>query len=260
MFRRLLFVITAATVALAGCTSAPAAPTASPLTDPKDILTKSVLTLKDLKTMHFHADVTGNLNLDLMGTGNASPIDLKGTSADGDIDIPNKKIHISFGAPLLLNLAGDIIVIGDTTYMKVTPILGTKYMKSTSTSSGDPIASATDMQKTVDELNKFLNEPGVTPTKQADEKCGDKDCYRVSMNLTSEQLGGVTGGLSSSAPSGTGKVDVWVQKNDLRPAKISIDAAAGDQGTVNVTFTISNYDAPVTVNAPADADIAPAAS
>jgi hypothetical protein len=258
MFRRLLFVITAATVALAGCSAAPAA--APALTDPKDILTKSVLTLKDLKTLHFHADVNGSVKLDLTGSGTAGDLPLKGTTADGDIDIPNKKIHISFGAPALLNLAGDIIVIGDTTYMKVTPILGTKYTKTTSTSSGDPIASATDMQKTVDELNKFLNTPGVAPTKLPDEKCGDKDCYRVSMNLTSDQLGGVTGGLSSGAPSGTGKVDIWVQKNDLRPAKISVDAAAGDMGTVNVTFTISNYDAAVTVNAPADADIEPAAS
>jgi hypothetical protein len=257
MFRRLLFVATAATVAFAGCTSTPAAPA---LTDPKDILTKSVLTLKDIKSMHFHADVSGTVKLDLTGTGNAGALDLKGTTADGDIDISNKKLHISFGAPALLGVAGDVIVIGDTTYAKVTPFLGTKYMKSTSTSSTDPITSATDPLKTIDEINKFLDTPGVAPTKQADEKCGDKDCYRVSMNLTSEQLSGVTSGLSSAAPTGTGKIDVWVQKNDLRPAKISVDATAGDQGTVNLTMTISNYDAAVTVNPPADADIAPAAS
>src|SRR6185312_9920756 len=109
---------------------------------------------------------------------------------------------------------------------------------------------------TIDELNKFLNQPGVAPTKQADEKCGDKDCYHVSLNLTSDQLSGVTSGLGSAAPSGTGTVDVWVQKTDMRPAKLTIAANAGDQGTVNVTTTLSNYDQPVTINPPADSDIA----
>jgi lipoprotein LprG len=258
MFRRLLFLMTAATVALAACSSGtPAAPA---LTDPKDILTKTALTLKDIKTMHLHADVGGSVKLDLTGSGNAAPLDLKGTTADGDIDITNKKFHLSFGAPALLGLAADIIVIGDTTYTKVTPFLGEKYTKSTSDSTSDSVSDVTDPQKTIDEINKFLNTPGVAPTKAADEKCGDKDCYHVTMNLTSEQLGGITGGLGSGAPTGTGTLDIWTQKNDLRPAKIAIAANAGDTGTVTVTLTISNYDAPVTVNAPADSDIAPAAS
>jgi hypothetical protein len=258
MFRRLLFVITAAMVALAGCSSAPAAPTASPLTDPKDILTKSVLTLKDIKTMHLHADVSGTVKLDLTGSGSAGALNLQGTTADGDLDVTNKKVHISFAAPALLGVTGDIIVLDKTTYTKIS-LIGPKYTKTESTSTDDPISSATDPQKTIDEVNKFLNTPGVAPTKLADEKCGDKDCYHVSMNLTSEQLGGVTG-LASSTPSGTGKVDVWVQRNDLRPAKLAVDVNMGDMGTATVTLTISNYDAPVTVNAPADADIAPAAS
>jgi hypothetical protein len=80
------------------------------------------------------------------------------------------------------------------------------------------------------------------------------------MNLTSDQLGGVTGGLGSGAPTGTGKIDVWTQKDNLRPAKVNITADAGDQGTVAVTLTLSNYDAAVTINPPADSEIAPAAS
>ena len=111
------------------------------------------------------------------------------------------------------------------------------------------------------ELDKFLSQPGVAPTKLADEKCGDRDCYHVSLNLTSDQLGGVvTGALASAAPTGSGTIDVWVQKNDLRPVKVTITADGGAQGTAAVTLTLSKYDEPVTIDAPAEADIQPAAS
>src|SRR4051794_31037691 len=153
MFRRLIFVATVATLAVGACSAA--APAAPALTDPKDILTKTVTSLKDVKSFHLQADVTGNVKLDLTGSGNASPLDLKGTTASGDVDVTNKKAHVNFSAPAFLGLAGDIIVIGDTTYTKVTPFLGDKYQKSTSTSSSDPASAATNMQQTVDELNKF---------------------------------------------------------------------------------------------------------
>jgi hypothetical protein len=257
MFRRLVYLGAAAAVAFAACSSGtPAAPA---LTDPKDILTKSVLTLKDVKSLHLQADVSGSVKLDLSGSGSPASIDLKGTTASGDLDIANKKAHVNLSAPALLNVTADIIVIGKDTYTKVS-LLGPQYTKTTSTDSGDPTAVAGDPQKAIDEINKFLNTPGVAPTKQADEKCGDKDCYHVTMNLTSEQLGGAIGGLGSGAPTGTGTVDVWSQKSDLRPAKVAITANMADQGTVTVTLTLSNYDAAVTINPPADSDIAPSAS
>ena len=102
MFRRLFFVAAVASLALGACsTAAPAAPA---LTDPKEILTKSVTTLKDVKTVHMHADVSGQIKMDLSGTGNAAALDLKGTTADADIDIPNKKAHLTFSAPALLGV------------------------------------------------------------------------------------------------------------------------------------------------------------
>jgi len=257
MFRRLLYLTAAATVAFAACSSGtPAAPA---LTDPKDILTKSVLTLKDVKSVHLHADVSGTIKLDLTGSGTATPLDLKGTSGDGDLDIANKKVHINFSAPALLGVTADIIVIGNDTYTKVS-LLGDKYTKTTSTDTGSPASAASDPQKTIDQINQFLNTPGVAPTKLADVKCGDKDCYDVSMNLTSDQLSGVTGGLGSGAPTGNGTVEVQVQKDNLHPAKVTITAQAGDAGTITVALGLSNYDAPVTISAPADSDVAPAAS
>jgi len=256
MFRRLLFLATAAVVVVGACNSA--APAAPALTDPKEILAKSVATLKDVKSFHVKADVAGQIKMDLSGTGSPGALDLKGTTAEGDVDVANKKAHLSFGAPALLGVTGDVIVDNDSTYTKVS-LLGPKYTK-TVNSPSDAAGAASDPTKVIDELTKFLNQPGVAPTKQADEKCGDKDCYHVSMNLTADQLGGVTSGLGSAAANGSGTVDVWVQKNDLRPAKLAVTANMGDQGTVNVSAALSNYDQPVTINPPADSDVAPASS
>src|SRR4051812_34262167 len=110
MFRRLAGVATIATLALGACSAAP--PAAPSVTDHKEILTKTDTSLKYVKSFHLAADVTGNVKLDLSGTGNAAPLDLKGTTAQGDVDIANKKAHVSFSAPAFLGLAGDIIVIG----------------------------------------------------------------------------------------------------------------------------------------------------
>jgi hypothetical protein len=257
MVRRLLLLASAAALALGACTTgATAAPV---LTDPREILTQAIATFKNVKSLHLHADVSGQLKIDLTKSGNPGELDLKGTTADADVDITNKKAHLSFGAPLLLGLTGDIIMIDKTTYTKIS-LMGPKYSKSESTAASDPASAATDPQKVTDELTAFLNQPGVAPTKQADEKCGDRDCYHVSLNLTSDQLGGMSGALASAAPTGSGTLDIWVQKNDLHPAKLTLAANGGDQGTVAVTLTMSNYDAPVTISAPADAEVQPAAS
>ena len=75
------------------------------------------------------ADVTGSVNLDLTGSGTAGAIDLKGTTLEGDIDIPNKKLHLSFAAPALMSVTGDLILIDQTSYLKVSLITGAKYLQ-----------------------------------------------------------------------------------------------------------------------------------
>src|SRR5664279_4945565 len=114
MIRRLAACLAVVAIVAGACggTSAPA------LTDPKDILTQSVASLSTLKSAHVHLDVAGTFNADLQGTGTPTAIDLQGTTADMDIDLPNKKIHASFGVPALLGLSGDLIQIGSDQYIK----------------------------------------------------------------------------------------------------------------------------------------------
>ena len=74
----------------------------------------------------------------------------------------------------------------------------------------------------------------------------------MQLTLTSEELGGVGGVLpgASGAPEGSGTVDLWVQKDDLRPAKLGLALDLEEMGNVNVTVAFSAYDVPVTIEAP----------
>jgi hypothetical protein len=249
MLRRLAFLIAGAAIVVGACSSgAPAAPA---LTDPKEILTKSVTSLKDVKSFHMKADVGGEVKVDLTGQGGAGgALNLQGTTAEGDVDIANKKAKIAFAAPALFGVTGEIIQIANDTYTKVS-LLGDKYTKTTS-EADDPAAAAGDPVKAIQELTDFLNKPGVAPTKLADEKCGDKDCYHVQLTLTPEMLGDVSGAIpgASGAPEANGTIDLWVQKDNLRPAKMTLGMDLEEMGNVDVTVAFSNYDGAVTVDAP----------
>ena len=81
MIRRL-----AACVALIALVAGACGSTTPVLTDPKEIVAQSVATLQTMKSFHLHATASGTIKIDLLGTGNALPVDLQGTTADGLTD------------------------------------------------------------------------------------------------------------------------------------------------------------------------------
>jgi hypothetical protein len=249
MVRRPLFALgLVAAIALGACGGSPGA---SPISDPKEILTKALEATQDAKSVHFKADVAGSVALDLTGQGSGGPLELTGTTVEGDVDLAGGNVQASFSAPTLFGLSGELIAIGQDSYLKVS-LFGDKYQKSTS-ETGGPTDALADPQRTIADLQKALDDLPTPPTKAPDEKCGDKDCYRVTVELPTTDVGGALGGvLGSSAPdvSGSGTLDVWVQKDDLRPAKLAITADAGDQGTLAITVQLTDWDAAVSITAP----------
>jgi hypothetical protein len=240
-----LVAIAAIVLSACGVAQAPA------LTDPKDILTKSVLSLKDVKTLHIDAELSGKVSAGL--TGSTSQIDLVGTKGTLDLDIPNKKLKASGSIPALLNSSGEILVLTDAVYYKITGPFGQgdKYTKMALPST-DPSASTapTDPQKAIDELKAGLDKLPSPPTKLADEKVGDADAYHVQIKLTAAQLQA----LASTPPTGSlgsGDLtfDVYPRRSDLRPAKIGLTIASPEMGTLTITMTFT-YDVGVNVAAP----------
>ena len=86
MIRRL-----AACVALVALVAGACGSSAPALTDP-EIVAQSVATLQTMKSFHLHATASGTIKIDLLGTGNALPVDLQGTTADADVDFANGKV------------------------------------------------------------------------------------------------------------------------------------------------------------------------
>ncbi|HKG57264.1 MAG TPA: hypothetical protein VKA85_08450 [Candidatus Limnocylindrales bacterium] len=246
-------------VVVAGCQGAPVAPA---LTDPKDILTRSVLSLKDVKTIQIKGELSGTASVP--GSGS---IDLKGTTLDVSADIPAKKAHVGLSAPSILGTAADVIAVDNAVYLKVTGPLAAmagadptgKYKKTdvSAVASSDPGNVATDPQKAIDEFKAALDKLPA-PTKAADEKCGDKDCYHINIKVTDKDLAALdpTAASSLGGTPVTVNVDVWPQKDNLRPAKLGFTVDAGTMGTFTLTFTMT-YDQSVSISAPSADQIAP---
>ncbi len=255
MLRRSAALIAVLAVLVAAC-----GPTAPALTDPKEILSKSALALKDVKTIHLQIDLSGKVTADLMGTGSKSQLDLAGTTATLDMDVAGQKLKATGLAPAFLNTGGEVIVADGAVYYKLTGPLAqgnTMYSKipipagaiEAPSGSASPVASM-NPQVVIDEINKALAKLPTPPTKLADEKCGDVDCYHISIHLSPEDLAK----LSSPAPLPSDSaaditIDVWTRKNDLRTAKMTMAVKAGDQANVTVTMT-ATYDGAVSIAAP----------
>ncbi len=256
MTRRLIPFLVAIVAILAACGGSSTAPA---LTDPKEILSKTVASLQDVKTVHVKAELAGKVDPSIAtggtGTGGAQ-FDLSGSTLEGDIDIKDSEAKVAISVPALLSFTADLIATGGNAYLK-TSLTGDKYQKldTGSLTSGlplpslptsaspDPSAAAAMLDQLKTELDKLP-----APVKLDDAKCGDQDCYHVQLKVSSADVPD-----ASALPSGmTGNVtiDVYSRKSDYRPARLVIAVDGGTQGSLTATVDLSNYDAAVTVTAP----------
>jgi hypothetical protein len=247
------------TLMIIACQGSPAAPA---LTDPKEILSRSILSFKDVKTV----EVTGAFSGALKAGAQLGNIDLSTIKVSAALDVPNKKAKGTVDAPTILGTKVDALLIDKDVYLKIAGPLAAlakmsadKYTKSTlPESSADPLSAAADVAQGVQKLNEALAALPNPPTKGANEKCGDQDCYHVTVKMTAADLQKLTPTASAATAAMNGDVtlDVWSRTNDLRPAKLSLSVATPDQGTFGATFEFK-YDGSVTIDAPPADQIAP---
>ena len=251
MIRRplaLTFVALAAVVAvvLGACQSTPQA---SPVSDPKVILTNTLTSLKDVKTLAFDGSFTGSAKVQGLGD-----LDLSTMKLSGQADFPNKKAKATLDAPSLLGTKIDAILIDMTAYYKVAGPLAIALHASADTwtkvaipeSSGNPADAATDPAKAAQELQAQLDKLPTPPVKQADERCGDQDCYHVTIHVSAADMKAMD---PTSSINGDVTLDVWSRKGDFRPAKLAVSVATVDMGTFGVSIDIT-YDVNVSIEAP----------
>ena len=255
---------------LAACSPTP--PAAPALTDPKEIVAKGVTSLTEVKTFEFTGSFTGLVKVPQMGD-----FDLSTVKMAGAIDIANKNLKFSLDAPAILGTKIEALVVGNVAYYKIEGMLaamlgGTagKYTKAdvpAPTSSSDPLAAATDITKASDspvaaatditkavaEIQAALDKLPTPPVKAADEKCGDQDCYHVTMKLGAADLKALD---PTASVDGDVTFDIWTRKSDNRPAKLSFSATSVEMGTFGMVLDMK-YDVAVSVAAPPADQIAP---
>lgn len=240
--RSLALLVFVATVAAGACNSAPAAPL---LTDPKEILVKSVTSLQEVKTVSIKGTFGGSIVAEGMGN-----FDLSTVKLDMMLDVPGKKARIQLDAPTLLGTNIDLIMADQTSYWKVVGPLASelgapvpdKYWK---VPAGADAAEMSDPTKAIEGIRKSLNDLPKAPEKLADERVGDQDCYHVRLAFTAEDVAGMLDGVDVGPIS----FDLWTRKNDLRPAKVTFSVDAGTQGNVTGMFEFT-YDKGVRITAP----------
>ena len=233
-------------IVLAACSSS--ASQAPALTDPKEILTKTATSLADVKTVEMTGSFNGSVKADQLGN-----IDLSTMTLSAAMDVPNKKAKVSLDAPTLMGTKLDALLLDQSAYYKVAGPLAMMLNASADKwtkvpvpdASTSPAGDVTDPKAAVSQLNDALSKLPA-PVKQADEKCGDQDCYHVTLTLTQDAMKAID---PTASVNGDVTIDVWSRKSDYRPAKIAISATSPDMGTFGATFDLK-YDVPVSVDTP----------
>ena len=251
-----LAIVTTLALALSACQGGPTAPA---LTDPKEIVTAALTATEAAKSVHIDVTLDGTLKVALPGLGTATPVNLTGTTANADVDFAKPALKAVFAVPAMLGLAGEIIAVDGKSYVKTT-ITGPLYQVSEGSAGPVDPSAAPGM---VDNLGDILFKEGVVLTKGDDVACGSKQCYTVSANLTSEQLGtgaaGSLGNLPVDLAGASLALTLRVEKDaPNRLAGVEAVVTMGDGSKLTADVTASKWDEPVTISAPPADQVKPA--
>ncbi len=229
------------------------------LTDPTEIVNAAIASTQSAKSVHLEIAVDGTATVALPIGGGGTPVDLTGTTASADIAFSAGALRATFAAPSLLGLAGEVIAVDGTTYLKTT-LTGPLYQASSATSGPvDPSAST----GLINGLGDLLLGDGVQLTKGDDVACGSATCYTVSTTLTAADLG-----TSGADPLGSLPIDLTgaslaltIRVEQASPnhlAGVQAVATMADGTSITIDVTASKWDAPVTITAPPADQVKPA--
>ena len=176
-------------------------------------------------------------------------------------------MRVTFSAPALLGLTGEVILVDGTAYLKST-VTGALY-RELPIGVEIPRPSGAGRANMLEEITRLLARQGLDPVKAEDVACGGTTCYQVGITLTPEDLTALGAGdlepvevFTIPVPlpdlaKATVNLTVLVTKDTNRLAGMTADADLGANGAAVVELTFSKWDEPVSISAPPPDQIAP---
>ncbi len=265
--------------------TAVAAPTPTPA-DPDALFGLGIAEGPAWKSFHLKITLDGTIKSAFLKTlGNRSWANLKsdavldGTSIEGDVDAPDLAFQLAITVPAIsalgtVPITGDVVVKNSDLYLKLSD-LGAKYhevkLGTMSKELGLPVsvptpgASAlTGLADMTASLRSQLEADGVTPKVVGVDQIGGRDAYHIDLTVPLDKinadLAAATATEGASVLRGI-KIDsvssgIWIYEDNYELAQVQIAGASSSVGNLSFTMTLTNFDQPVTINAPAASDVA----
>lgn len=254
MTPRFLFALLAALpLVLAACGGTPTKPE---LTDPREIVAAAAAQAAAAEGVHIDASLDGRITLDLLGLGTGGgPVDLTGSTASIDLALRSGDSRVTFAVGSALR--GELRNVAGVAYVKTT-LTGAQYQ----VQAGAPAIPPNAIPDALNTLLEVLEQPGLELVREPDVECAGGTCYRVTLDLTLDQLSalgvdlpaGLPADLASAAVDLT--IDVTRDTNDL--AGLEAVVTQGDGQTLTLVATFTKWGDAVTVEAPPADQVAPA--
>jgi hypothetical protein len=265
-----------------GATNAPAT-SATNANDPNSIVDNALNSTASVKSFHIKIEVNGTITKEALqsefsdaGFPITGDVKLDGTTLEGDVDVANSAASLSFNVPALPMLGnqpitGSLIAVDQVLYYQVS-MLGPKYSKMDlgSLASGLPVpvptlpaAAASASMGMTDEFSAAMDQlkaMGFEATLVGVEQIGGKDANHINISVPIDALNQE---IAAASPSpmvqlDSASIDFWIYKDNNQLAKFELKGASSQLGSIDLIVTITNYDAPVSISAPAASDISTA--
>ena len=206
---------------------------------------------------------------------------LDGTVIEGDVDAQNLAFHLAIAVPAVVAfgsaaLTGDLIIKDSNLYLKMAA-LGAKYREvklgtvskelgvpvSVPTPGGSALIGLADLTSSI---RSQLEAIGVTPKVVGVEQIGGRDAYHIDLTVPLDKVNSDLAAAATKASAGAAilgelKIDsissgIWIYKDNYQLAQVQIAGTSSTAGSLSFTMTLTAFDQPVTINAPAASEVA----
>jgi hypothetical protein len=242
----------------------PLAPAVPPekVTDPKEMLARSLQATLDASAVHLDGVISGTIPGRLVDRPEAS-VDLAGTTLDIDIRPKDAKTRAHLASEAL-GVELDTVTVWDGAWYRTAP--DDPWQRASLGGASADAGVDINPLTLVERLRNYLATPGVTPTTR-DVACASESgrCHEIRLDAGADPLMILSLMLPHEEAQRLPPTDIVVtlqtDAQTLRPAHLVAEATSRD-GTINVQAIIdaSQWDADLVIDEPSEDEASPAPS